>query len=53
MKRPDVPIGMADKPNAGFVVDREVTGKVTACRVVHIRAYSELDVQTHLEIETA
>ena len=52
MKRPDTPISMANQPNAGFAVDREITGRVTACRVVHIRAYSEIDVQTHFEIET-
>jgi hypothetical protein len=52
MKRPDTPIGMADVPNGGFEVEREIAGRVTACRVVHVRAYSEIDVQTHLEIET-
>lgn len=53
MKRPDAPIAMSDTPASGFVVDREVSGRVTACRVVHIRAYSEIDVQTHLEIEAS
>ena len=52
MKRPDTPISMSPTLNSGFVVDREIAGRVTACRVVYIRAYSEIDVQAHLEIET-
>ena len=51
MKRPDTPIAIADAVGATFVVEREVTGRVTACRVVHVRGYSELDVQTHLSID--
>lgn len=52
MKRPDTPIAMSATVNQGFEIDREIEGRVTTCRVVHIRAYSEIDVQTHFEIET-
>jgi len=52
MKSPDTPIAMSKDANGGFEIDREIVGRVTACRVVHVRAYSQLDVQTHLEIET-
>jgi len=51
MKTPDTPISISRTVNGGFELDREITGRVAACRVVHIRAYSDLDVQTHLEIE--
>lgn len=49
-KRFSEPIRLAGEPS-GEIVEK-VTGTVKACRVIHVRRYSELDVQTDLHIET-
>lgn len=51
IKGPDQPIAIADAPAAGLAVERELTGKVVRCRVVHVRGFAEIDVQTHFAIE--
>lgn len=51
VKRPDEPIELSE------VVTAEpsslLRGVVRACRVIHVRRFSELDVQTYLAIEPA
>lgn len=50
-KRPDQPYDVGDETMADFRVAREVVGKVTGCRVVTVRGYPDLEVQTHFVIE--
>ncbi|MCB9694813.1 MAG: hypothetical protein H6736_23625 [Alphaproteobacteria bacterium] len=50
-KRPDQPYDVGQRPMADFRVAREITGRVAACRVITVRGYPELDVQTHLHID--
>lgn len=49
-RRPDVPFELGDAPRAELRVQRRVTGVVRACRLVTIRGFPDLEVQTHLEI---
>lgn len=49
IKEPHQPIGIAE--TSTLTAERELTGRVTRCRVVHVRSFSELDVQTHLDID--
>jgi hypothetical protein len=50
-KYPKVPLKVASELLEDLEVSRTLVGKVTACRVVTIRGFSEYDVQTHLSIE--
>lgn len=50
IKQPDQPVAMSDGPASGFTVSRELSGKVTRCRVVTVRGFGEIDLQTHLKI---
>ena len=48
-KRPDTPLELA--PTITAAPGRVLRGVVRACRVIHVRRFSELDVQTYLTIE--
>ena len=50
MKHPDQPVDLS--PTATADPSTILRGTVRACRVVHIRRFSELDVQTHFSIDT-
>lgn len=50
-RRPDVPYEIGGRPRSELRVQKKVTGMVRACRMVTIRGYPELEVQTHLTIE--
>ncbi len=48
-KAPDTPLALAETiPTAPT---RVLRGVVRRCRVIHVRRFAELDVQTHLAIE--
>ncbi len=49
VKRPHQPLALADTP-AGEVT-RLLRGVVRSCRVLHIRSFSEPDVQTELAVD--
>lgn len=49
-KSPRQPLGVGDRAQAK--VERVVEGVVRSCRVVTVRAFSEVDVQTRLVLET-
>jgi hypothetical protein len=51
MKRPDQPITVASQPVGEPV--QILTGRVKACRVIHVRRYRDIDVQTDLLIDPA
>jgi len=50
-KMPDRPIEVTDQPLTGAQVTHRIIGRVTRCRVVTLRGYSEVDLQTHIDIE--
>lgn len=49
IKRPDEPLEMS--PVVTGEPSRVLRGTVRTCRVIHVRRFSELDVQTYLSIE--
>lgn len=49
VKRPDEPVELS--PVLTGESSRVLRGTVRACRVMHIRRFSEIDVQTYLSIE--
>jgi hypothetical protein len=51
VKSPDQPVAIAPQPTGQPF--RRLLGHVRACRVVHIRRFQNLDVQTDLMIEPA
>jgi hypothetical protein len=52
-RRPDVPFELGEVPRTELRVQRRATGVVRACRLVTVRGFPELEVQTHLEVEEA
>lgn len=48
---PDLPYAIEFATLPDHEVQREVTGTVTACRLVTVRGYADLEVQTHLTID--
>jgi hypothetical protein len=51
VKYPDRPIEVLDAPDKDAQLFARLLGRVMACRVVHVRGFSDLDVQTHLVVE--
>lgn len=49
MKRPDEPVDLSTTPTGE--PSTILRGTVRTCRVIHVRRFSELDVQTYLSIE--
>ncbi|MCB9562209.1 MAG: hypothetical protein H6708_17530 [Kofleriaceae bacterium] len=49
LKRPDEPVEMSEGITG--VPSTVLRGTVRACRVLHVRRFNELDVQTYLTIE--
>jgi hypothetical protein len=49
--RPDAPYAVGDTLLTDRRPVRQVEGVVTGCRVITVRGYPELEVQTHLAIE--
>jgi hypothetical protein len=49
VKRPYVPLAVESTPRG--TVDRVVEGVVRGCRVLTVRGFSEIDVQTRLLVE--
>ncbi len=52
-KFPDQPVDVADDAKTSATAVRTLEGRVTRCRVVSVRSFSEFDVQTHLLVEDA
>jgi hypothetical protein len=50
VKHPDQPVALSNEPVGE--TSHFLRGVVRACRVVHIRRFSNLDVQTELLVET-
>lgn len=50
VKRPNQPLALDPARKIGEEA-RVLRGRVTSCRVVTVRVFSEIDLQTHLEIE--
>ncbi|MDC0668051.1 hypothetical protein [Nannocystis radixulma] len=51
MKSPDTPYGVSDAISKIATQVKSVRGIVRACRVVTIRSFAEIDLQTELTIE--
>ena len=47
----DQPYELSDALGMGISVERELTATVKACRVVTVRGYPDLEVQTHLTLD--
>ena len=50
-KMPDHPIELTDRALAGAQITHRIIGRVTRCRVVTLRGYKEVDLQTHIDVE--
>jgi hypothetical protein len=50
IKRPNEPLALQPGRKIGDVI-RTLRGRVSSCRVVTVRAFSEIDLQTYLAIE--